>query len=358
MKGLILCGGKGTRLRPLTYTRSKPLLPIANKPIVEYVLRHIHQAGITDIGIVINPTIEEEFKNYFQSHPQVRAGQIHITLIMQEKPLGLAHAVKTAQPFLGGDDFLLYLGDNILEQGPAEAVAEFKRQQLDALIFLKEVPEPQAFGVAVLDEQAKVVQVIEKPQQPPSHTVLVGVYLFSAKIFEAIDSLKPSWRGEYEITDAIQHLIDRQAKVQGKVLAGWWLDTGKKDDILSANSTVLDAFAVQDIRGEVDKQSKISGRVAIGAGSVIINSTIRGPAVIGEQVRIENSFIGPYTSIGDKSQIFDSGIEHAVILNGVYVQAISRLEDSLIGEDTRVVKSQNKQLTLRLMIGDSATVEI
>ena len=358
MKALILCGGKGTRLRPLTYTRSKQLLPIANKPIVEYVLDHINLVGIKDVGIIIAPETSAEIKNYFDNCEVVKKNQIKITYITQDAPLGLAHAVKTARGFLKQDDFMMYLGDNLLKDDVVKQVKEFKKDKLDALVFLKEVEHPEAFGVAQLDAKGNIIHLVEKPKNPPSNLALVGVYLFSPKIHEAIDNIKPSWRNELEITDAIQKLIEMKGKVKGEKLQSWWLDTGKKDDILSANTIVLDEYVKGHIDGKVDKSSKITGRVNIGEGSQVTNSKVRGPAVIGKNVIITDSFIGPYSSIGDNSEIKNSNIEHCVILRGVKISGIARIEDSLIGEDTQVMKNLQNNNALKLMIGDSAIVEI
>ena len=361
MKALILCGGTGTRLRPLTYTHAKQLLPVANKPIVEYVLNHVRRVDINDIGIVIAPSTAAEIKNYFnnrQASKSVSKGKAKLEFILQSEPLGLAHAVKTARDFLKDEPFLMYLGDNLLKEGISKAITEFERENLDALVFLKQVDNPQAFGVAVLDDAGNIKKLIEKPKHPPSNFALVGVYLFSAKIHAAIEKIKPSWRGELEITDAIQKLIETGAKVKGKILKGWWLDTGKKDDILSANSIVLDEYTQSKIIGQVDNKSKLSGRVYVAAGAQVVNSTIKGPVLIGKDVKIKNAFIGPHTSIGDYAQVTNSRIERSVILKGVKIEGISRIEDSLIGENTQVISNKDNHKALRLMIGDSAIVEV
>ncbi|MBU2063815.1 MAG: glucose-1-phosphate thymidylyltransferase [Candidatus Omnitrophica bacterium] len=358
MKALILCGGSGTRLRPLTYTRSKQLLPVANKPIVEYVLDHIQSVGIRKIGVIIAPGTQAEIKSYFNAYSQVKKRQIKISYILQREPLGLAHAVKIARNFLKDEPFLMYLGDNLLKEKLRDSFEEFKRDNLDALVFLKRVDNAGAFGVAVLDRQGRIVRLVEKPKIPPSNLALVGVYLFSAKIHKVIRTLKPSARGEFEITDAIQKLIEQKAKVRGKILKDWWLDTGKKDDILSANSTILDEYTQNKIEGRLDKKSKISGRVFIAKGAAILNSTIRGPAVVGLRVKVRNAFIGPYTSIGDDSHIENSSIEHSVILKKVKIDGVARLEDSLIGENTQVIDSGKNHKALRLMVGDSAIIEV
>lgn len=356
MKALILCGGKGTRLRPLTYTRSKQLLPIANRPIVEYVLLHVAAIKITDVGIIMAPETQGEIRAYFDNSDVVRKNNIKITYILQDKPAGLAHAVKTARPFLGDSSFIMCLGDNLLKDSVATGLAEFEKEKLDAQIFLKEVADPRAFGVAVLDDKKQIKHLIEKPQVPPSNLVLVGFYLFTKRIHDAIDQIKPSRRGELEITDAIQKLIDTGGRVKGTIFKEWWLDTGKKDDILSANTTVLDEYTKTDIKGTVDDVSVISGRVTVGEGAMIVNSTVRGPVVIGKGAKITNSFVGPYTSIGDGAEITESGIEHCVLLNRSKIIGVGRIEDSLIGEETIV--ENKKHRALKLMVGDSAIVEV
>jgi len=354
LKALILSGGKGTRLRPLTFTTAKQLIPIANKPILGYVLDQISQAGIKDTAIIIAPDTGEYVKNYVKDGS---AWSINATYVTQE-PLGLAHAVKTARNFLQNEPFVMYLGDNLLGEGINKLVDRFNRENLDALILLKEVENPSSFGVAVLNEKGNVVKLIEKPKQPPSNLALVGVYIFSSKIHKAIERIKPSWRNELEITDAIQELINMGCNVQSEILNSWWLDTGKKDDILTANSIVLDEYIKNEMYGSLDNKSKVTGRVKIDRDAVVVNSIIRGPAAIGRNAHIENSFIGPYTSIGDDTKIFDSFIEHCVILNNAQVIGIERLEDSLIGKDVKVSKNHTGRKALRLMIGDYSEVTI
>lgn len=353
MKALILSGGKGTRLRPLTFTIAKQLIPVANKPILGYVLDQTSQAGIKDTAIIIAPQTGEYVKDY------VKDGSMWGTkaTYFPQEPLGLAHAVKTARDFLKDEAFVMCLGDNLLGEGITRLVEKFNREKLDALILLKEVENPCAFGVAVLDEKGRVIKLIEKPKQPPSNLALVGVYIFSSKIHEAIERIKPSWRNELEITDAIQELINMGYNVKSEILNSWWLDTGKKDDILTANSIILDEYIKNGNHGTLDKNSKITGRVKIETGTAILNSSIRGPVAIGKNSHIENSFIGPYTSIGDNTKITDSSIEHCVILNGAIIKGIGRLEDSLIGKDVKLSKNLNGHKALRLMIGDYSEIE-
>ncbi|RMG70905.1 MAG: glucose-1-phosphate thymidylyltransferase [Nitrospirae bacterium] len=355
MKALILSGGKGTRLRPLTHTMAKQLVPVAGKPILGYVLDHIAQAGIKDVGVIISPETGGEVKAYLGTG---RKWAVKIKYILQEEPLGLAHAVKTARDFLKDDDFVMYLGDNLLKEGVSEAIKKFKKNKPDALIYLKEVENPRQFGVASLNRDGSIKKLVEKPKRPPSNLALVGVYIFSSRIHDAIDRIKPSQRGELEITDAIQELINMGRKVQSQVLEGWWLDTGKKDDLLQANTIVLDEYVKRSITGRVDKNSKVNGRVEIERGARVINSTVRGPVKIGAGAVIENSFIGPFTSIGERVRIVDSVVEHSVILNDSIIKGIERLEDSLIGRGARVEKNHSRNRALRLMIGDDTTVEV
>ncbi len=355
MKALVLSGGRGTRLRPLTHTMAKQLVPVANQPILGYVMDHLKEAAIKETGVIVAPETQEEVREYLGDGSK---WDLKINYIVQDRPLGLAHAVKTARSFLGDDKFVMYLGDNLLGKGIKDAIEKFSRSDSHCMIFLKKVQDPRAFGVAKLDEDGNIVGLVEKPKEPPSDLALVGVYLFSPVIHEAIDSIKPSWRGELEITDAIQALIQKGYKVQGEILESWWLDTGKKDDFLAANTTVLDEYVRRSIEGEVDEESNIEGRVRIEEDAIVQKSTIRGPVIIGKNARVENSFIGPYSSIGDESVIKDSVIEHVVILERSKVFGVVRLEDSLIGRDATVKKANSLRGALRLMIGDHSQVEI
>jgi len=272
MKALILSGGKGTRLRPLTFTTAKQLIPVANKPILGYVLDQTSQAGITETGIVIAPDTGSYIKEYVKDGS---AWGMNVTYVQQE-PLGLAHAVITAKPFLGNDSFVMYLGDNLLGEGIDKLLDKFNKEKLDALILLKEVENPSSLGIAIMDDKGNIVRVIEKPKEPSSNLALVGVYIFSSRIHDAIDRIKPSSRNELEITDAIQELINMGGNVKSEILESWWLDTGKKDDILTANSIILDEFVKLEIHGSLDNDSKVTGRVRIDRGAVIVNSIIRG----------------------------------------------------------------------------------
>jgi glucose-1-phosphate thymidylyltransferase len=356
MKALILSGGKGTRLRPLTYTGAKQLVPVANKPILWYCIESIVAAGVTDIGIIISPETGDEVQNKTGNGDRFGA---KITYILQSQPLGLAHAVKIAQPFLGEESFIMFLGDNLVELPLDTFVNNFLQKQLDALILLKQVANPSAFGVAQIDQNGKVIQLVEKPKNPLSNLALVGIYFFKATIHEAIAQIAPSARGELEITDAIQKLIDTDKSVEASEIKGWWLDTGKKDDILSANQIVLDARLTSQNLGEIDAISNISGRVQIGAGSKIINCKIRGPVIIGENCHLENAYVGPYTSISDRVTIIDTEIEHSVILNDSTINGIQqRIIDSLIGQRVSMQVSPKRPQALRFMVGDDSQLQI
>jgi glucose-1-phosphate thymidylyltransferase len=352
LKALVLSGGRGTRLRPLTFTLAKQLIPLANKPVLGYVLDQIAQTGITQIGVIIAPETGQTVKDFIQDGKQWNTD---ITYIPQE-PLGLAHAVKTAKPFIGEEDFVMCLGDNLQGQALTSFVEQFKQQNIDALILVKPVTDPTKFGVATLDKNNKIIDLVEKPKNPKSNLAIVGTYIFSSKIFNAINQIKPSWRGELEITDAIEKMINLGYNVKAKILDTWWLDTGKKDDILSANAKVLDEYTKQNIKGNI-QDSKIEGKVTISDTARVINSTIRGPCAIGKGCIIENSFIGPYTSIGDETRVVDSKLEYSVILGNASIIGVDGLEESLIGKNAKITKN-HRNSCLRLHIGDYSEVDI
>lgn len=354
MKALVLCGGKGTRLRPLTYTIPKQLVPVANRPILHYVMDQIHRTGIREVGVIIAPETGEQIKGALSANPWDFA----FTFILQEEPKGLAHAVKVAQDFLGDEPFLMYLGDNLIGESIESFVEKFNQEQAKALILLKEVEDPRMFGVAKVDGTGKVRYLVEKPKEPPSSLALVGIYLFSPAIHGAIAEIKPSWRGELEITDAIQKLLEKGEDVRSYILKHWWLDTGKKDDLLEANRVVLDELVKEDLQGEIDKESRVVGRVSLAKGARVEESTIRGPVVIGEGTVIKSAFIGPYTSIGNNCVIENAVLEHSVVLDGAKIMEIERLEDSVIGRNAVVSKGAPNSRALRLMIGDDAEVKI
>ncbi|MBW4648114.1 MAG: glucose-1-phosphate thymidylyltransferase [Kastovskya adunca ATA6-11-RM4] len=357
MKALILSGGKGTRLRPLTYTGAKQLVPVANKPILWYGIEAIVAAGITDIGIIISPETGKEVQAKTGTGDRFGA---KITYILQEQPAGLAHAVKVAQSFLENSPFLMYLGDNLIQQGDLTYfLKEFIQENHDALLLLRPVLNPSAFGVAKLDEKGRVLQLVEKPLVPPSNLALVGVYFFSPIIHDAIACIQPSARGELEITDAIQCLIDQQKQVAACKLEGWWLDTGKKDDLLEANRIILDTQLTPCILGQVDDQTQVIGRVQIGSGSKLINCTVRGPVIIGEDCHLENCFIGPYSSIADRVTLIDTDLEHSVILQDAKVADIhQRIVDSVIGQRATLTVAPRRPKALRFMIGDDCQIQI
>ncbi len=354
MKALILCGGKGTRLKPLTNTLTKQLVPVANKPILFYVLDQIAACGVADIGMIISPETGDSLKRAVGDGSRWQA---RITYIVQPEPLGLAHAVKTARQFLGDSPFLMFLGDNLIEGDIKEYIGEFNQYSPDALILLKEVTDPHLFGVAELDALGKVIRLVEKPKEPRSNLALVGVYLFTPEIHRAIDHITPSWRGELEITDAIQKLFDWGKVVRSHILKGWWLDTGKKDDLLEANRIVLDQFVKRDVQADVDANSQIIGRVVIEKGTTIVESTIRGPVAIAGGCQIRNSFIGPFASIASGTVVEYSGIYHSVILENCLISGIEHLEGSIVGRSTQVKRQGDSKIT-RLFIGDDAVVEL
>lgn len=354
MKALLLSGGKGVRLRPITYTGAKQLIPIANKPILYYCLETLRDAGLKEVGIIVGDTKHE----IMEAVGDGSKWGLNVTYIEQEEPLGLAHAVKVAKDYLKGAPFVMFLGDNLIKGGIAPFVEEFKRTRPNALILLARVEEPQRFGVAEL-EGGRIKRLIEKPKVPPSDLALVGAYLFDEHIFEAVENISPSWRGELEITDAIQYLIDKGLDVRPHIITGWWKDTGRLEDILEANRLILDTRE-RDIKGYVDKESQILGRVQIDEDTQIIASTIRGPAVIGRECRIINSYIGPFTSVHHKVLIENSEIEHSIVLEGSRIIHIERrIVDSLIGKNVEVSTLLNtRPRALRLMLGDASRVII
>ncbi len=353
MKGLILSGGKGTRLRPLTFTQAKQLVPVANKPVLFYGIEALIAAGIRDIGIIVGDT-RNEIQEAAGDGSRWGAG-VRITYIDQPEPLGLAHAVLVAEPFLRGEPFVMYLGDNILKSGIISLVREFEERRPNALILLTPVPNPQMFGVAELRDN-QVVRLVEKPKEPASNLALVGVYMFDGHIFEAVRAIRPSWRNELEITDAIQYLVERGYVVQPHLVSGWWKDTGKIEDILEANRLILESLEGA-VEGDVDEASRVSGVVVIEKGAVVRASTIRGPAIIGAGTEIADSYIGPFTSIQKRCRIVGTEIEHSIVLEGSEILDIgSRIDESLIGRDVRIHKCPPKPLAYRFMVGDKSEI--
>jgi len=354
VKGLILSGGKGTRLYPLTFTSAKQLIPVANKPVLFRVIEAIRDAGINDIGIVVGDTAEE-IKNAVG-----RGGRwdVNITYIPQESPLGLAHAVKISRDFLGDDRFVMFLGDNVIEGGISPLIAQFADSDYTAQIVLTRVAHPEQYGVAVLGNDNEIVNLIEKPKDPPSNLALVGIYMFDHHVFEAVEKITPSWRGELEITDAIQWLVDHQYNVFPYVHRGWWIDTGRPGDMLEANSLVLEELTPHN-DGYVDRDSQVDGRVTIEKGAEIINSVIRGPAIIGEQTRIVNSYVGPFTSIYHHVLVENSEIENSMVLGHSKISDIPhRIEGSLIGRRVVLTRSPVKPKAYKLTLGDYSQVGV
>ena len=351
LKGLVLSGGQGSRLRPLTYSMAKQLVPVANRPILYYPLDNLVNAGICDIGVIISPETGEMIQEALRKWcPE----NVELTFILQDKPAGLAHAVKTAQSFIGDTPFVMYLGDNLIEDGIEHLVDAFQRNQPDAHILLKQVDNPMAFGVAVRDNQTgQVTQLVEKPKDPPSNLALVGVYLFQPTIFHAIDNIQPSARGELEITDAIQYLISHGNSVHATEMQGWWLDTGKKDDLLAANKIVLDAYCHTDIQGELIA-TDVTGEIEIEPGAVVKNSILHGPLRIASGCIIENAQIGPHTCVGAGSVLKNIVIQNSVILERCHLEGLQgRLVDSLIGQGCRIQLAPNEHAPdYCLMLGE------
>jgi glucose-1-phosphate thymidylyltransferase len=356
MKGLVLAGGAGTRLRPLTYTGAKQLVPVANRPILHYVIDNLVGAQIRQIVVIIAPETGGEIRASLGSGERWNA---EIRYVEQDRPAGLAHAVLCAEKELQGADFCMFLGDNLIGSPVAPTVEAFRADtSLSGLVMLKEVPDPSRFGVAEVDAHGNVLRLVEKPKEPKSNLALVGIYLFRPAIFDAIRAIGPSARGELEITDAISKLIETGKRVRFERVTAWWLDTGKKDDLLLANDTVLDSWLVHDVRGELDAESRLQGRVRVEAGARLIRSTVRGPAVIGAGTTLTDARIGPFTSIGDHCVVERSAIEHSVIMGGTVVRDIPRLEDSLIGRRVVVHPGTTRAGALSLLVGDDCCVEL
>ncbi len=352
MKGLILSGGKGTRLYPLTYTRAKQLIPVANKPVLVRVIEAIRDAGITEIGIVTGDT-EPEIRDAIGTG---KRWGVEITYIPQDEPLGLAHAVKISRPFLGDDRFVMFLGDNVIEGGVATLIRQFGESEWNAQIVLTEVDEPQHYGVAELNPDRSIKKLVEKPREPQSNLALVGIYMFDANVHDACEAIEPSWRNELEITDAIQWLVDQGKSVHPYVHRGWWIDTGKPTDMLDANDHVLEEIE-HAVHGFVDRDSRVDKRVTVESGAEVINSVVRGPAIIGENSRIVNSYIGPFTSIYHDVVVEDSEIEHSIVLENSSIRGIAgRIADSLIGRNAIVRRSPIKPVAHKITLGDHSDI--
>src|SRR5215218_4216052 len=352
MKGLILSGGKGTRLRPLTHTSAKQLVPVANKPVLFYGLEAMAAAGIDEVGIIIAPETGGEIRAAARDGSQFG---VRIEYIEQYAPLGLAHAVLTAEPFLGDSPFVMYLGDNLLRNGIVALVDEFRSEQPDALILLTPVSDPQNYGVAELDGDNRVARLVEKPEEPKTDLALVGVYMFTPSIFDAARSIEPSWRNELEITDAIQTLVDRGLRVDPHIVHGWWKDTGQVQDMLEANRLILDDLD-ERVAGEL-VDSRVEGRVVIEEGARLERTTVRGPAVIGAGSRLVDAYIGPYTAIGENVTIENAELEHSIVLSGSSVCDLdSRIEASLIGRNVSIGRGPALPRAYRFVVGDNSEI--
>ncbi len=353
MKGLILSGGKGTRLQPITFTSAKQLVPVANRPVLFYGIQAMADAGIEEIGIIIAPETGDEIRETVGDGS--RFG-VRITFIVQDEPAGLAHAVLTAEPFLGTDPFVMYLGDNLLQGGITDLVRAFEASEPDALILLTPVPDPEHFGVAELHD-GRVTRLQEKPPQPKTDLALVGVYMFTAGIHDAARAIKPSARGELEITDAIQHLVDEGRRVEPHIVQGWWKDTGRLDDMLEANRLVLDTIE-RRIDGTVT-DSTVDGRVVIEEGAVVERSSVRGPAIIGRGARVIDAYVGPYSAIGERCVVERAEVEHAIMLEGSSVRDLdARMESSLLGRDVTIARSLGQPKAYRFLVGDRSDIGI
>ncbi|HMD56845.1 MAG TPA: glucose-1-phosphate thymidylyltransferase [Solirubrobacteraceae bacterium] len=359
LKGLILSGGKGTRLRPITHTSAKQLVPVANKPVLFYGIEAMAQAGIEEVGIIIAP----------ETGPEIEAAAgdgslfgVRISYVVQDEPLGLAHAVLTAERFLGASPFVMYLGDNLLQGGISDLVAAFREHEPDALILLTPVPDPQNYGVAELEpapsgEVGRVVRLVEKPAQPATDLALVGVYMFTAGIHDAARAIEPSDRGELEITDAIQHLLDSGMRVEPHIVRGWWKDTGRLEDMLEANRLILDNLIAR-VEGELI-DSQIDGRVVIEAGARLERTTVRGPAIVGADARLRDCYVGPYTAIGERCTIAGAEVEHSILLAGCTVCDLDgRMESSLLGRNVTVRRGDRQPRAYRFMVGDNSDISI
>ncbi len=353
LKGLILSGGKGTRLRPITHTSAKQLVPVANKPVLFYGIEAMAQAGIDEVGIIIAPETGEEIRAV--AGDGSRFG-VKLTYIVQDEPLGLAHAVLTAESFLDSCPFVMYLGDNLLQGGIGDLVAAFRENEPDALILLTPVPDPEQYGVAELNN-GTVVRLVEKPSEPQTDLALVGVYMFTPSVHDAARAIAPSGRGELEITDAIQHLVDKGSRVEPHIVKGWWKDTGRLEDMLAANRLVLDTIENR-VEGELI-DSQVDGRVVVEAGARLERSTVRGPAIIGAGAQLTDCYIGPYTAVGERCEIENAEVEHSILLSGVVVRDLEgRMESSLLGRNVRVGRDRRQPRAYRFMVGDNSEVGI
>jgi len=353
LKGLILCGGRGTRLRPITHTSAKQLVPVANKPVLFYGIEAMAAAGIVEIVVIVAPETAGEIRT---AAGDGSAFGVSITYVEQESPSGLAHAVLTAEDALAGEPFVMYLGDNLLRDGIVDLVDTFRRDEPDALILVTPVEDPENYGVAELDE-GRVVRLVEKPAEPKTDLALVGVYMFTPAVFDAARAIEPSARGELEITDAIQQLVDRGLRVDPHVVDGWWKDTGQVADMLEANRLILDDIA-ERVEGEV-VESKVEGRIVVEAGARLERTVVRGPAMIGARSKIVDAYIGPYTAIGEDVEIVNAELEHSIVLSGSSIHDLDgRIEGSLIGRNVSIRKGPSVPKAHRFVVGDTAEISI
>jgi glucose-1-phosphate thymidylyltransferase len=354
LKGLILSGGRGTRLRPITFTSAKQLVPVANKPVLFYGIEAMAAAGIREVGIIIAPETGDEIRAAAGDGSQFG---VSITYVVQDEPAGLAHAVLTAEPFLGDAPFVMYLGDNLLQGGMEDLVDAFREHAPEALILLTPVPDPQNYGVAELGPDGGVVRLVEKPAEPATDLALVGVYMFTPLIHEAARSIQPSARGELEITDAIQWLVDGGRRVEPHVVRGWWKDTGRLDDMLEANRLILDTV-VRSVDGSLE-DAQVDGRVVVEPGAVLQRATVRGPAIIGAGAVVRDSYIGPYTAVGRNCVIERAEVEHSILLEGSSVRGLDgRMESSLLGRDVAISRGDRQPRAYRFMVGDKSEIGI
>lgn len=354
MKGLILSGGHGTRLRPITYSQQKQLIHVANKPILFYAIEDLIEAGVKDIGIIVGPNKEQVIETVNRANFDAK-----INFIVQDAPKGLAHAVLISEEFIRNESFVMYLGDNIFKGGITKYLKKFNELNSDAIILLCPVENPSQFGCAQLNEDGSVRKLIEKPKEPPSNLALVGIYFFREAVFEAVKKIKPSWRNELEITDAIQYLIEDGFKVHSEVVIGWWKDTGKPEDILEANQLILDDLKPNN-KGTIEKNVMLKGRIGIGENTVIKSgSVIKGPVIIGKNCLIgPNTYVGPYTSIGDNCEVINGEIEYSIIMDGTTINCSKRIVDSLIGKDVKIFEGNELPKGNRFVIGDNSVIEI
>jgi len=355
LRGLILSGGKGTRLRPITHTSAKQLVPVANKPVLFYGIEAMAAAGIKEIGIIIAPETGEEIKLVAGDGSQFG---VEITYILQDEPLGLAHAVLTAEPFLRDSPFVMYLGDNLLQGGIAELVDQFRSNEPEALILLTPVPDPENYGVAELNGGHSVKRLVEKPKEPATDLALVGVYMFTPQIHEAARAIEPSARGELEITDAIQFLVDDGRRVEPHIVTGWWKDTGRLEDMLEANRLILENVE-RRIDGDLDEESQVEGRVIVEAGAKLVRSVVRGPAIIGSDARLTDCYVGPYSAIAEGCAIERAEVEHSILLTGASVSGLDgRMESSLLGRNVKIRGDDRTPRAYRFMVGDNSEIGI